>query len=271
MLRREALASSRKIKRKRLTLKLSLYLLAIICLFSVFVSFFYIPKFKIKEIEINGISSDNKDKLSNKFSVVMVDKYLGIFPYNNIFIFPEGKLKADVLSEYPDIKEIDFKNFFPGKVLTTASERDLFAVWCFKEGDCSFVDEDGFIFKSAPVFYGNIFLKFFDERRGSSSDGLDKGKQALDKNDFDKLVDFINFTASKNILIYKIFIRDEGVYDLETILGWHILLNKENNPEEAFQNLRIILDSQIKEDYVDKIGYIDLRFGNKIFYKFNDE
>lgn len=271
MIRRDTLASSRKIKRKRLAIKLFIYFVAASCLFAVFVAFFYIPKFKIKEIEIRGLSKFNEDRLSTKFSEITQSKYLGLFPYNNIFIFPEKRLKAEVLSTYPEIKDIDFKNFFPEKVLTTASERDLFAVWCFKEGNCSFVDEDGFVFKSAPFFHGGLFLRFFDERRDSSSGGIEKGKQVLLKDDFKRLMDFARLAGSRDISIYKIFVKDEGVYDLETSLGWHIIVNKDNNPEETFQNLKIILEGQIEEDYMNKIGYIDLRFGNKIFYKFNDE
>lgn len=271
MIRRETLASSRKIKRKRLAIRVFFYFLAGVCLFAVFVAFFYIPKFKIKEIEIIGISEFNKDRLASKFSGVIKDKYLGIFPYGNIFIFPEKRLKAEVLSAYPDIKDIEFEDFFPEKVLTVASERALFAVWCFKEGDCFFVDEDGFVFKSSPAFYGGLFLKFFDERRESSSFNIDRGRQILSKDDFEMITGFINLATSRDIFIYKIFIKDEDVYDLETNFGWRIILNNHNNPEDAFQNLKIILDNQIKEDYMTKIGYIDLRFGNKIFYKFNDE
>lgn len=271
MIRRETLASSRKIKRKRLALRLFIYLVTVACLFTAFVAFFYIPKFKIKEIEISGLSEFNKDRLSIKFQEVTGNKYLGLFPYSNIFVFPEERLKSEVLSTYPEIKDIDFKFFFPEKVLTTASERGLFAVWCFKEGDCYFIDESGFIFKPAPFFHGGLFLKFFDERRDSSSGEIEKGKQVIPEDDFVDLIDFTRLTAIRDISIYKIFIKDDGVYDLETSSGWHIIINNNNNPQETFQNLKIILEDQIKEDYVGKISYIDLRFGNKIFYKFNDE
>ncbi len=271
MVRKDALASSRKIKRKRLVLRLFLYFATVISILAVLVGFSYIPKLKIKEIEVIGISEFNKKILQSKFSEVMQKKYLGILPYDNIFIFPEKKLKAEVLSTYPEIKDIDFKNFFPEKVLTTASERELFAVWCFKEGDCSFVDEDGFIFKPSPFFYGNLFLKFFDERRESSSLGSNTGKQILPGDEFKRLISFINLADTIDISIYKIFVRDEGVYDLEASSGWHIILNNDNNPQETFQNLKIMLGNQLEEDYMSKIGYVDLRFGNKIFYKLNNE
>jgi len=271
MIRKEALAKSRKIKRKRFVLKLSFYLFVLVFIIAIFIGFFYIPKFKIKEIEINGISDFNKERLSAEFSEVMNSRYLGLLPYNNIFIFPEKKIRAEVLNSYPEIKEINFKDFLPEKVLTMASERELFAVWCFKEESCFFVDEEGFIFKPAPLFHGGLFLKFFDERKDSFTIWDGKGKQVLIKNNFKNIVEFIKLASLKDISIYRIFIKDEGIYDMETSTGWHIIIDEDNNPQETFQNLKIILEGQIKEDYMAKVDYIDLRFGNKVFYKFNDE
>jgi len=271
MIRRDSLASSRKIKRNRLIKKVSFYFLLSIVFFVIFVAFFYIPKFKIKEIEVSGVSESNRNKLSSEFSEIMKAKYFGLLPYNNIFVFPDESLRAEILISYPSIKDIEFKIFPPEKVLTIASERELFAVWCFKEGECSFVDEGGFVFKLSPIFYGDLFLKFFDERKDSSFYDFSKGGQVLSRDNFKMITEFISLASSTDIVIYRIFIKDDGLYEMETSLGWRIILNNNNNAEDSFQNLKIMLDNQIKEDYMEKIGYIDLRFGNKIFYKFNDE
>ncbi len=271
MIKKDALASSKKIRRKKTVFRLAFYFFIVFCIGALFVGFFYIPEFKIKEIEIKGVSEPNKEKLKGDFLKVLQEKYLGLFPYNNIFIFPEKKLKAEMLEIYPDIKSMDFKNFFPEKILITAEERDLFAVWCFKEEDCFFLDKEGFVFKKSPFFYGSLFLKFFDERSASSSGDIAKGRQLLSKNDFKNLISFNEFVVLEGITIIKIFVKDDGVYDLETNSGWHIIINNDNGAWETFQNLKIMMDSLVKENHIDKIDYIDLRFGNKIFYKISNE
>lgn len=271
MIRKDALASSRKIRRRKVILKLLLYFFAIFCIFALSVGFFYIPKFKIKEIEVKGASELNKEKLRDEFLAILQRKSLGLFPYGNIFIFPKQRLKAEILGIHPDIKKLDFESFFPERILVEVEERELFAVWCFAEGDCFFVDKDGFAFKKAPFFHGNLFLKFFDERGENPFNNIDKGRQVLSEDDFKNLISFIEFVKVKGTTVSKIFVKDDGIYNLETMSGWRIILDNGNDAQEAFQNFKIMIESLTKEDYMNKIDYVDLRFGNKIFYKISDE
>ncbi len=61
-------------------------------------------------------------------------------------------------------------------------------------------------------------------------------------------------------------IKKEGIYELQTSENWFILLNEQNDSQITYQNLKIALD-QIA-DKRKNLSYIDLRFGNKVFYKF---
>ena len=128
--------------------------------------------------------------------------------------------------------------------------------------ECAFVDEKGFIFGPAPTFSGTIFPKFFDKRGQPSA----IGKEMIPETEFQKLRSFKELLAKNDINVAKIILQDEAIYEVYSKEGWYILLNAKNEPNPSFNNLKLVLDTQIKEKRL-KLEYIDLRFGKKVFYK----
>ena len=66
MARRDFLASSRKLRRKRLTLKAIVVAVVFVAIFASIVAFFRIPYFQVQKIEINGNSLINSEDLIEK-------------------------------------------------------------------------------------------------------------------------------------------------------------------------------------------------------------
>jgi len=48
--------------------------------------------------------------------------------------------------------------------------------------------------------------------------------------------------------------------------GWYALLDEETNFKTAFENMKLVLENQIKDKRAE-LEYIDLRFSNKVFFK----
>ena len=189
------------------------------------------------------------------------------------------------MQKFPILKRITVIRDFSQKLSVEIEERKPEAIWCLSStsdliatstaptaDSCAFVDEKGFIFGSAPLFSGTIFLKFFDERGQSTSTGVILGKPAgigkemISDAEFQKLRAFKDLLVKNDINIVKIILRDEGIYEVYSREGWYILLNAKNEPNPSFNNLKLVLDTQIKEKR-QKLEYIDLRFGKKVFFK----
>ena len=88
----------------------------------------------------------------------------------------------------------------------------------------------------------------------------------MPEEEFRKLTDFSNLASRANVNIGKVILKKENIYELYTLDGWRVLANNQNNPNDLFINLTAVLD-EIK-DKRQNLDYIDLRFGNKVFYKF---
>lgn len=270
MTNKNILASSRKIRQKRKMVKLAGYGLSILLLFILIVSIFYIPHLRIKEIDVGGVVEGNEKILLLWLAGAIEGKRFGILPYNNIIIFPKESMEAGVIEAFPEIKEFNIKRVSLSKIEATGKERKAVGLWCNKKDNCGFVDESGFVYKQAPTFSGNLFLKFY---KFGSEEALDvkKGFQAISENEFKNLVKFVGFVSENGVKINKVFMEEQGQYRFETTAGWHIILNQKNEIQISAGRLKLILESQIQKKDLANIDYIDLRFGNKIFYKFKDE
>ena len=73
------MASSRKLRRKRLILKAVVASIIFIAIFAGIVAFFRMPYLQIEKIEISGNSLINSDDLIEKVKAKLEGKYLGLF------------------------------------------------------------------------------------------------------------------------------------------------------------------------------------------------
>ena len=63
--------------------------------------------------------------------------------------------------------------------------------------------------------------------------------------------------------------QKDATIRVTTRAGWSILLLENTGPENAYKNLRVALGTEVKAK-IAQLEYVDLRFGNRIFYKFRD-
>ncbi len=281
----DILISSRRARRKRLILKAVFFLLSFLIFTAGIAALFYIPKFRINEISVQGIEALDEKQFKGEVANLLNGKLYRIIPYNNIFIIPAAKITAELSQTFPILKTITVIRDFSQKLSIEIEERKPEALWCLSftndliatstaptSDSCAFVDEKGFIFGPAPLFSGTIFLKFFEERGHSTSTGVilndlaGIGKEMISDAEFQKLRAFKDLLVKNDINVAKIILKDEGIYEVYSKEGWYILLNAKNEPNPSFNNLKLVLDTQIKEKRP-KLEYIDLRFGKKVFYK----
>jgi len=270
---------SKRLGRGKPIRKITLSLIVFILFAAGIVSFFYIPQFRIREITLKGFTSLNQEDLNAEILQVLDKKYFYILPYDNIFLLPKEEISARLQSRFSRVKNVALSRDFPQGITVEIRERKLQGLWCpaLEDGSlapandpqespqlCFYIDEDGIIFEKAPIFSGAIFLKFLDER----GNALRLGEPILPIDEFRKLIQFHQLlNQNLNISITEVILKKDGIYELYTNDHWYIILNEQNDAKITAENLSLALGFQIKKR-ASSLKYIDLRFGNKIFYKF---
>lgn len=277
-MRKDILETSRRIKRRRIFVKIFLFFMAVIMFFSGISSLFYISKFRVKKVLIEGNLKTNSEQISAIINSVLDKKYLKILPYDNIFITPKETIKKEVLESLTRVNLVSIDRDFPDSLLIKIGERKPVALFCgnhleesggkdeFDAPDkCIFLDKNALAFENAPIFSNNLYVRFFYDNLNKNEITL--GGKIIDKNKFDNLIKFIGLLDQNDIKIIKVILQEEDIYQLFTNEGWYIILNKDNTSLGYLNNLIVSLDNQIKDNR-SNLEYIDIRFGSKIFYKY---
>ncbi|MDR3519270.1 MAG: hypothetical protein P4L63_00020 [Candidatus Pacebacteria bacterium] len=158
---------------------------------------------------------------------------------------------------------------------------------------CYFVDENGYIFDQAPYFSGEVYFKLYgapDVGRQDASTRPTSGGLSTDGNDSDPSGSYFSEQYFKQLIVFKNILVGFGLKSISLYVtpdqdAEVFLANQApstNEPEIIFklngdydniaENLEAALtteplQTQFKNKY-STLQYIDLRFGNKVYYKF---
>lgn len=282
--KRSALRSGKLAKKKRQTLYLKGFAILVLLASSVAGSVYGLSR---SEIIIHNISVSGTEALvSGDIRAVaeseLAGKYLFLFPKKNILLYPQGGIEAAILDVYKRVKSVEVSRSGLQEVSIQIEERKPFAAWCRKQKEvfedgvsddvsnvtesCYFLDDGGYIFAEAPRFTGDVYFRYY----GLLEEGSPIGVQYLNKSQFQELSFFLN--AAKRLEVHGVSLStSDADFELTLEGGAKILFGKDQNFTDVYNNLEAALSSDtFKESSFSNVEHIDLRFGNRVFYRFRE-
>lgn len=245
---------------KKIVLKSLIFISPFLIIFSIFL---YLPKLKIKEIEING-----NENLTGKTRIIVNEelnkKILFLIPKNNFFIFKKSNLKEKILQTITSIKTVEINKNFPDTIILNIKERTEVGAYCADEEmlKCFSLDEEAMIFEERAVSGDEKKLIFI---ASTSTTVAKQNERVVDKKTFAELLYFSDSAEKIFGLKARKIILNKNEYNVFFENSFYVIINKEQI-NSAFENLKLILESQIR-DKKNNLEYIDLRFQNKAFFK----
>lgn len=223
-------------------------------------------RFLISNIQIQGNEITKSEEIEKIIQDDISGNYLWLIPRSSVLLYPNNKIKADILRQIPRLISINLSLTDSRTLLVTIVERKPFALYCVGEGKCFFLDQTGYIFSEAPAFSGGVYMIY------STIPVLEAplGQNLIYANDFVVLSSFIKSLPVLNLNPQSLLIQN-GEDHLTLSSGGVIMWKSSANLESLRSNLESFLsDSNFTKEpnALEKILYIDLRLSNKIFYKF---
>jgi len=227
-----------------------------------------LPSLNIQAVEIRGNTVTENATLQSIIDRNISGRYLGLYSKSNILIFPSHAIKSEILFSIKRIGNVSFSRPNAHSLVVTIAERNPHALWCRQTPDekCFFVDDNGYIFADAPNFSDNVYFKYF----GVITTDNPVGQQFQTPADFSSIDNFVNASRALNLQPKNLTVEDSGDLSLSIMKDGNILANKDDL-SKTISNLQSFLGGdQFKNDptAMSRISYIDLRFGNKVYFKF---
>jgi len=236
-----------------------LMLLSSTSYFSVFSSYF-----QVNEIRISGNQKISLDQVRNLVAD-RIDKKILFFFSKSIFLANLRDIDKKIASSIPEIAEVNIKRVFPNCLAVEIKERQAVGTWCQGE-NCFHIDQEGIIFEKteelmSPEIRCEIAL---------SEVGL--GQKVIEQNYLQASLKVNGFLADEIGIQPKIFTVSADGKKLAVLTkeGWNIVFNLNKDVQEQLSDLKLVLEEKIPQSSRTRLDYINLRFGNKIYYKYKE-
>lgn len=260
---------SKKIKKNKSNniKKLTLFALAIAFILGFIYLLFFSAFFKIKEIKINGLDRVDNETVLKFTQTELADKKYLIFSQANIILLNSNKLANEIKSEFK-FSEVLIKKKYFNTLELDLFERPISFIWQ-SETERVYSDAKGCLIRETPV-----------ETSSNNSHYLtllsDTGSKYLQEDDclnlkeeyFEALLSLDSEISTIALLKAEKYILSSELNSLVLDLsnGPNIIFNTKEDLSKQVAKLLIIRQEQVEENFL-SLEYIDLRFGDLIYFK----
>ncbi len=258
----------RKAHHRRLIILGSIYTLLVVSVFLVLWQFSYASFFRINTVSVSGEKAISQEDIFSVVSPHLSGAYGHIFSKRNTWIFPLRTIEDDLTHTFIRIQKVDLTLADTHTLHVTVEEREPKALVC-KEGagneksaQCYFVDTDGLIFAEAPQFVGHTYIAY---RAHLIPKPI--GAMFLSKQGFANVHEFVQSFDTLSLSPHDVIVDSDSM-TIVARAGSHdvrVIVSNSIPYADTIRNLDAILHE--KDFSIDSISEIDLRFGNKVFFK----
>ena len=306
MQKRNVLNSSRllelkKQRRKVVIDKILILFFGIVVILILLAYLSRINTLNISKVEVSGNQVVDTEAIQAVATEQMSGKYLWIFPKTNVFLYPKNAIINQLQGKFKRLEDINLSIKNNKTLEISLAERKALYTWCgitppsetdvgtpsgspTSATDCYFIDENGYIFDKAPYFSGDVYFKFYGapdvgQRKFSSCGAsLDPSGCYFSKNYIKQLVSFRDILVGFDLKPVAMYVTNDGDVQVflskgnSSAIGPQIILKINDDYQNVAENLEAALTTDpLKTEFKNKYSsllYIDLRCGNKVYYKF---
>ncbi len=276
--REETLRKRRRQKR----IKYGIFFLIFVIFVGIVSYISHLPKLRISEVELRGGLLVTEKEIKEEALDYMHGSFFWLFPKNNSFLYPQNNLENNLSDKFKRIENISVSLEGLNKLVVEITERKPVAIWCREstaivstttdalkqdKEQCYFIDLFSTIFAEAPNFSGDAYFKYYGLVTKESPIGE---RFIASSTQFTEINGFIDAIKKLNIKPLYLLGKGEDEYSLVLFGGGEIYFDVKKSLSLAYNNLETLLkspDLSFASSGFLPVQYIDLRYGNKLFYK----
>lgn len=262
-------------RRKEIIIALGV-LFAIVCVIAgLFAWFTHSERFAIADVVVHGNKVIEGEALGAQALGALQGKYLGVFKKDNTLIYPKDTVRTLLHDTYSRIKDISISRDGAQALDVFVEEHEPFALWCgskhVPDERCYFIDETGYIFDVAPNFSGDVYIRYY----GDIGTTTPLRASYITPETMKRVADFLVLLEKVSFEPLAFSVTVDGDYVIEVRGGVSLLVAPDAPLVQVLENLAVVTESEkfreAMQDSERTLEYIDMRFDNKVFYRFQEE
>lgn len=222
----------------------------------------------INEVRVSGTEVLATPVVAAFVAAELDDGKLHFVARDNIFLYPKDAVENALAETFPRVAQVEIsrQSLLGQGLLVSITEREPYARWC-KDGNdaCYLIDRDGLVFAAQRDESQTTEPYIFT---GGSLGNAVIGERVLPLYFMDVRT-FLEELTVVDVAPRRIEIINEHDFEVLPESGPRIRVSfaQLGDTLGLIGTLRTVLESEALEGRLDEISYIDLRFGDKVYYK----
>lgn len=223
----------------------------------------FTPFFNVQSIVIDGLSRIPQDEIQQRLNNFLQSAEWGIVPRNNIFIVQKKRLK-NLFQWDARIAALDVQKNYTNRSLSVTIKERVPEYIAILSDKAFAIDKDGVALIALSLPPPKTLPSITDLRPNDTT----LGQKVFRGNEL-SLFDFFRNQTPHLIQFTDARVGEPSIDALTLTIeeGWALYLSLADRPEVQFERLKVLLATKIKPERRKKLQYIDLRFGERTYYR----
>ena len=233
----------------------------------------YLERFTYQHVAVSGAESLSPSVVQKFVSDRLVESSQGFISGRNIFVFDYAPLERDIVQNFPRIKtaHVSRDTTLGNGLVVILEERAPFARWCPPIGqECFLMDDTGIVFASEVGIATSTLLTPYVFTGALSSTTLSVNAplgETFAAGHFSGITLLLKMLGESGMRAEGARLVNETDFSVALAEGFFLKVSYGADPETLTKNLALILSADALKGKTQLLEYVDLRFGNRVYYK----
>ncbi|QQG37714.1 MAG: hypothetical protein HYS26_03735 [Candidatus Kaiserbacteria bacterium] len=224
----------------------------------------YSPQFTIQSIAVTGAKAVPTNLIVRFVETKLYSGAFTALSRSNIFLYPRRAIEEELADFFPRIRTaaITRESLLATAITVMVAEREPYARWC--EGQtCYLLDDEGFIFASATSTQPATAQIY----RGDLEAGVPPIGKTFLSGRFAGVEALVQRLGQAGFEVREVSAESDKDFLLTLAKGYALKVSYGSDSPGLVGNLELVLSSPTLRGKENELEYVDLRFGNRVYYK----
>lgn len=267
----------RRRRRARLVIAFIVLLVLLAAVYGVHAASYASP-LTIQSVSVDGVQAIPPDIIETFVQSELNDGSYHFFSRANIFLYPKKAITAALARNFPRVSAASLSrdSLLSTHLTITITERQPYATWCksspdgttidtTQPGECFVMDERGFLFADATDSTDHVGSNYIFTG-GISSTSTPIG-QTFAPAHLAGIAALMKLLVNAGFTPQGASIENDQDFFIQLQEGFFLKASYGEDAAQLVHNLQLILSSDTLTGKEADLDYIDLRFGNRVYYK----
>ncbi|MEK9148325.1 MAG: FtsQ-type POTRA domain-containing protein [Patescibacteria group bacterium] len=244
-----------------------------------------LPALRLERLEIKGADLVSPAAIEAKAREVIRGEVWGFIPRDNFFFVSSELIERELRRYFPQLKKVNVAKRFPNRLMVKIEERQLWGIYCYRPtsarlsqgsllrqisggqaeppSSCFYLDTNGTAYEALAAFEGWLLPVIYSPAPPTLGQEAARPEMLEFYGQAQKAASSIN----GQILTMTMSTTTPADVRLQLAEGWELWVTAERPTAEWLGVIKSVLEKEIGGRR-SELDYVDLRFGNKVFYKY---